>query len=84
MGDDEQARGEVRIKELGLEAGHAEKDGVLVPLTDLVPEVRRRLARRLERKDDDSGRREGVDAVNTGLDGLGLAEEDAKGKKVIY
>lgn len=43
LGEDEQAKGQVRIKELGLEAGHAEKDGVLVCLTDLVDEVKQRL-----------------------------------------
>lgn len=43
LGEDEQAKGQVRIKELGLEAGHAEKDGVLVCLTDLVDEVKERL-----------------------------------------
>lgn len=43
LGEDEQAKGQVRIKELGLEAGHADKDGVLVSLTDLVEEVKQRL-----------------------------------------
>lgn len=43
LGEDEQAKGQVRIKELGLEAGHAEKDGVLVCLTDLVEELKQRL-----------------------------------------
>lgn len=43
LGEEEQAKGQVRIKELGLEAGHAEKDGVLVYLTDLVEEVKQRL-----------------------------------------
>ncbi|MCJ1465902.1 Cytoplasmic and mitochondrial histidine tRNA synthetase [Pseudocyphellaria aurata] len=83
LGDDEQARGEVRVKELGLEAGHAEKDGVLVPLTDLVPEVRRRIARRLDGKGEEVGdgkerREEGdsVEAVRIGVDGLGKAEEE--------
>lgn len=71
----------MRVKELGLEAGHAEKDGVLVRLTDLVPEVRRRLARRLEGEDDADGSREGLDAVSTGVDGLGLVEEDTKTEK---
>lgn len=82
LGDDEQARGEVRVKELGLEAGHAEKDGVLVPLIDLVSEVQSRIAQRLEGKNEagDGKRRgeegDGVEAVRIGLDGLGKAEEE--------
>lgn len=67
----------MRIKELGLEAGHAEKDGVLVALTDLVSEVRRRLARRLDEEEHvDDGK--GVEAVRVGVDGLGKVEEDTK------
>lgn len=49
LGEDEQAKGQVRIKELGLEAGHAEKDGVLVCLTDLVEEVKQRLREKEEK-----------------------------------
>lgn len=49
LGEDEQAKGQVRIKELGLEDGHAEKHGVLVDLTDLVEEVRQRLRRKEEK-----------------------------------
>lgn len=63
----------MRIKELGLEAGHAEKDGVLVALTDLVSEVRRRLARRLDEEEQ-----KGVEAVRLGVEGLGKVEEDTK------
>lgn len=49
LGEDEQVKGQVRIKELGLEAGHAEKDGVLVDLTNLVEEVKQRLRRKDEK-----------------------------------
>lgn len=49
LGEDEQAKGQVRIKELGLEAGNAEKDGVLVDLTNLVEEVKQRLRRKDEK-----------------------------------
>lgn len=78
LGDDEQAQGQVRIKELGLEAGHAEKAGVLVPLSDLVHEVRTRLARRLggEKQQAGGGGEDGVEAVRIGLDGLGREEEE--------
>lgn len=48
LGEDEQAQGKVRIKELGLREGHPEKDGVLVQMSDLVEEVRGRLRRREE------------------------------------
>lgn len=36
----------MKIKELGLEEGHPEKEGVLVDLTSLIPEVKTRLARK--------------------------------------
>ncbi len=38
------AQGQVKIKEMGLPKGHPEKDGVLVDLKDIVPEVQKRLA----------------------------------------
>ncbi len=37
------AQGKVKIKEMGLPKGHPEKDGVLVDLKDIVPEVQKRL-----------------------------------------
>ena len=43
LGEDEQAQGKVKIKEMGLPEGHPEKDGVLVNLQDLVAEVKKRL-----------------------------------------
>lgn len=43
LGEDEQARGEVRVKELGLPDGHPEKEGVLVKMEDLVSEVTTRI-----------------------------------------
>lgn len=45
LGEDEQAQGKVKIKELGLPAGHPEKDGVLVALADLVSEIKARIDR---------------------------------------
>lgn len=38
--------GKVKIKEMGLRDGHPEKDGVLVNIADLVPEVRKRILRK--------------------------------------
>lgn len=43
LGDDELAAGQVRVKQLGLEEGHPEKDGVLVSISSLIPEVKKRL-----------------------------------------
>ena len=43
LGDEELKNGEVKIKELGLAAGHPEKDGVLVQLKNLESEVQRRV-----------------------------------------
>ncbi|KAK5141062.1 hypothetical protein BJ546DRAFT_1062319 [Cryomyces antarcticus] len=52
LGDDELAAGKVRVKELGLPEGHAEKDGVLVAKARLVEEVRARLGRGQGRSGD--------------------------------
>lgn len=43
LGEDEQARGEVRVKRMGLPNGHPEKEGVLVKIDDMVREVREQL-----------------------------------------
>jgi histidyl-tRNA synthetase len=43
LGQDEMSSGKVRVKELGLPEGHAEKDGVLIDMTDVVAEVQKRL-----------------------------------------
>lgn len=43
LGEDEMAAGKVRIKEMGLEDGHPEKEGVLVDLTALPTELKTRL-----------------------------------------
>ena len=68
LGEDEQAQGKVKIKEMGLLEGHPEKDGVMVDIGDLVGEVRERLRRKIE------GVEEVVDGVN------GLSTQDAEGK----
>jgi histidyl-tRNA synthetase len=43
LGEDEQKEGKVKIKEMGLPEGHAEKDGVLVAQANLVDELKKRL-----------------------------------------
>lgn len=44
LGEDELNDGKVKIKQMGLPEGHPEKDGVLVEKSNLVEEVRKRLA----------------------------------------
>ncbi|RVX74656.1 hypothetical protein B0A52_01783 [Exophiala mesophila] len=46
LGEEEQARGEVRLKQMGLPEGHPEKDGVLVKVENLVGEVKTRIDQR--------------------------------------
>ncbi|KAH6690440.1 histidyl-tRNA synthetase [Plectosphaerella plurivora] len=71
VGDEEVEKGVVKIKELGLPDGHPQKDGELVQLTALVPEVQKRLARKRE-----------LDDIARGAEGLkvvgGLRGEDVK------
>jgi len=43
IGEDELAEGKVRIKENGLREGHPEKNGVLISMSNLVPEIKERL-----------------------------------------
>lgn len=59
LGEDEQAQGKVKIKEMGLAADNPEKDGVMVNLADLVTEVRARLQKKAEL--------EGMEAATNGL-----------------
>ena len=46
LGEDELAQGKVKIKEMGLNEGHPEKEGVLVNMSDLVAEMQQRLKRK--------------------------------------
>lgn len=48
LGEEEQAQGKVKIKEMGLRDGHPEKDGVLVDLSELGSEMRYRIKRKAE------------------------------------
>jgi histidyl-tRNA synthetase len=45
LGEDELAQGKVKIKEMGLPEGHPDKEGIMVAIADLIPEVRTRIAR---------------------------------------
>lgn len=68
LGEDEQAQGKVKIKEMGLPEGHPEKDGVMVDLKDLVSEVRTRLSQKAH---DDA-----IAPVAESTNGLRIAESD--------
>jgi histidyl-tRNA synthetase len=46
LGEEEQAAGKVKIKEMGLPDGHPDKDGTLVNIADLPVEVKKRLAKK--------------------------------------
>lgn len=58
LGEAEVRAGVVRLKEMGLPAGHAEKDGVVVGRGDVVGEVRRRVEGR--ERDRGEGKVEGL------------------------
>ncbi|KAI9792536.1 MAG: Cytoplasmic and mitochondrial histidine tRNA synthetase [Peltula sp. TS41687] len=60
LGEDEQAQGKLKIKELGLPEGHPEKDGVMVEISRLVEEVRQRL---LAREEKMNGLTDGVEGL---------------------
>ncbi|KAL8794295.1 MAG: hypothetical protein Q9195_003121 [Heterodermia aff. obscurata] len=64
IAEEEQKAGKVKIKELGLPEGHAEKEGVLVAVGDLVREVKVRLGRKGEGESDAVG---GISAEAEGL-----------------
>ena len=51
LGEDEQAQGKVKIKEMGLPEGHPEKDGVMVETNDLVMEVRTKIKKKWQDED---------------------------------
>ena len=63
LGEDEQAQGKVKIKEMGLPEGHKDKDGIMVSLDNLVAEVRQRLKEKEESEDVVNG----VTALSTHL-----------------
>lgn len=71
LGEDELAQGKVKIKEMGLPDGHAEKEGVLVDISDLVLQVKERLARK-NQLDNITRQAEGLKVVQ------GIKGEDVK------
>ena len=68
LGEDEQAQGKVKIKEMGLPEGHPEKDGVMVELKNLVSEVQARI----RKKDDEDG----VESISAPTNDLIVADSE--------
>ncbi|KAF6230039.1 hypothetical protein HO133_004377 [Letharia lupina] len=71
LGEDEQAQGKVKIKEMGLPEGHPEKDGVMVDTKDLVQEVREKLRRKAE----SDGLVEGMTELDTNAGGENMGHD---------
>ncbi|KKY36852.1 putative histidyl-trna synthetase [Diaporthe ampelina] len=65
LGEEELANGQVKLKQMGLDDGHPEKEGILVPIPNLVSEVRRRLEqlRKLEEMTVDASGLRVVDGI---------------------
>ncbi|KAJ4009027.1 Cytoplasmic and mitochondrial histidine tRNA synthetase [Fusarium irregulare] len=76
LGDDEVASGKVKIKEMGLQDGHPEKEGVLVALDDMAKEIKVRIQRKRE-LDAMTTQAEGLRVVH-GIKGEEKKEEDTK------
>jgi len=71
LGEDELREGKVKIKEMGLPEGHAEKDGVLVEKGRVVEEVRERLWRKA--KEDGVA---SVGSITTEAEGLKIGTQE--------
>ncbi|KAJ4268427.1 Cytoplasmic and mitochondrial histidine tRNA synthetase [Fusarium torreyae] len=81
LGEDEVASGKVKIKEMGLQEGHPEKEGILVSQSDMAKEIKTRLQRKRE-LDEMTRQAEGLRVVH-GIKGDEVKdaekkEEDAK------
>ncbi|KPM40671.1 Histidine--tRNA ligase, mitochondrial [Neonectria ditissima] len=74
LGEDEVAGGKVKIKEMGLQDGHPEKEGVLVDLKDMPREVKVRLQRKRE-LDEMTRQAEGLRVVH------GIKGDEVKAEK---
>lgn len=73
LGDDEVAANKVKIKQMGLQDGHPEKEGILVDQKDMVAEVKVRLERKKE-LDAIAHQAEGLKVVD-GIKGEEVAPE---------
>lgn len=74
IGEDEVAQGRVKIKEMGLQDGHPEKEGVLVDIKDMTREVKVRLQRKRE-LDEMTRQAEGLRVVH------GIKGDEVKAEK---
>ncbi|KAK7394078.1 Cytoplasmic and mitochondrial histidine tRNA synthetase [Neonectria punicea] len=74
LGEDEVAQGKVKIKEMGLQDGHPEKEGVLVDIKDMTREVKVRLQRKRE-LDEMTRQAEGLRVVH------GIKGDEVKAEK---
>lgn len=76
LGEDEVASGKVKIKEMGLQEGHPEKEGVLVTQADMAKEIKVRLQRKRE-LDAMTTQAEGLRVVH-GIKGDAVKDEEKK------
>lgn len=76
LGEEELAAGQVRLKQMGLGDNHPEKEGVLVAITDLTGEIRRRLDQ-IERLDQLTVNASGLRVVD-GMRGEDVKVEEAQ------
>ncbi|CAD6504175.1 BgTH12-05909 [Blumeria graminis f. sp. triticale] len=70
IGEEELSNGQVKIKEMGLQDGHPEKEGILINLEDIVPE----LSQRLKQKDSENCVAQKSEIVH----GVGIKSESLK------
>lgn len=72
LGEEELAKGQVKIKEMGLEEGHPEKEGVQVELDNLVEEMRARI---------EKSKAKGVEALEGKMNAATLDEAASQAPK---
>jgi histidyl-tRNA synthetase len=68
LGEDELKQGKVKIKEMGLPEGHPEKDGILVEMGSMVEEIKKKLANKKSKEDEERQTR--GEELNTQIGGL--------------
>lgn len=75
LGEEELANGQVKLKQMGLDDGHPEKEGILVAIPNLVSEVHRRLEQ-LRKLEEMTVSASGLRVVD-GIKGESVATGDA-------
>ncbi|KAF9769670.1 Cytoplasmic and mitochondrial histidine tRNA synthetase [Fusarium sp. DS 682] len=76
LGEDEVKSGKVKIKEMGLQEGHPEKEGILVSMSDMAKEIKVRLQRKRE-LDEMTRQAEGLRVVH-GIKGDEVKDTEKK------